>query len=40
MVGADGDAELSLDEGVVDQVSHIFKRLPVVFTDTVTETCS
>lgn len=40
VVRADGNAELSLDEGVVDQVSHIFKRLPVVFTDTVTETCS
>lgn len=40
MVRADGDAELSLDEGVVDQVGHIFKRLPIVFTDTVTETCS
>ena len=37
MVGTDGDAKLSLDEGVVDQVSHVFERLPVVFTDTVTE---
>lgn len=37
MIRADGDAKLRLDEGVVDQVSHIFERLPVVFTDTVTK---
>lgn len=37
MVRADGDAELGLDEGVVDQVSHIFERLPIVFTDAVTK---
>ena len=37
VVRTDGDAELCLDEGVVDQVSHIFERLPVVFTDTVTK---
>lgn len=37
VVGTDGDAKISLDEGVVDQVSHIFERLPIVFTDTVTK---
>jgi len=37
VVGTDGDAKLSLDEGVVDQVSHIFKGLPVVFTDAETK---
>lgn len=37
MVRADGDAELALDEGVVDQVSYVFERLPIVFTDTVTK---
>lgn len=37
VVRTDGDTELSLDEGVVDQVSHIFEGLPVVFTDTETQ---
>lgn len=37
MVGTDGDAKLVLDEGVVDEVSHIFECLPIVFTDTVTK---
>ena len=37
VVGTDGDAKLALDEGVVDEVSHIFERLPIVFTDTVTK---
>lgn len=39
VVGTDGNAKISLDEGVVDQVSHVFERLPIVFTDTVTS-CS
>lgn len=37
VIRTDGDAELSLDEGVVDQVSHVFERLPIVFTDTETK---
>lgn len=37
VVGTDGDAKISLDECVVDQVSHIFERFPIVFTDTVTK---
>lgn len=35
MVWTDGDAKVRLYEGVVDQVGHIFERLPIVFTDTV-----
>lgn len=37
MVRTDGNTELCLDECVVDQVSHVFERLPIVFTDTVTK---
>lgn len=34
VVGTDGDAKRRLYEGVVDQVGHVIKRLPIVFTDT------
>lgn len=37
VVRTDGYAKLSLDEGVVYQVSHICKCLPIVFTDTETK---
>lgn len=37
MIRTDGDAKLCLDESVVDHISHVFERLPVVFTDTHTE---
>lgn len=37
MVRTDGDAEICVDEGVVDQVSHIPEGLPIVFADTVRE---
>lgn len=33
LVRTDGNAKLVLDEGVVYQVSNVFERLPVVFTD-------
>lgn len=32
-IGADAQAKLGLDEGVVDQVGHVLEGLPVVFTD-------
>lgn len=37
VVRTDGDTKLSQDEGVVDQLSHIFKCLPIVFTDAETK---
>lgn len=37
VVRTDGDAEICVDEGVVDQVSHILEGLPIVFADTVRE---
>lgn len=37
VVRTDGDAKISLDESVVDQMSHVLECLPIVFTDTVTK---
>lgn len=37
VVRTDGDTKLSQDEGVVDQVSHIFEGLPIVFTEAETK---
>lgn len=34
VVRTDGDAEIRVDEGVVDQVSHILEGLPMVFAGT------
>lgn len=37
MVRTDGDAEIRVDEGVVDQVRHILEGFPMVFAGTVRE---
>lgn len=33
VLGADGDAKLGSDEGVVNEIGHVLKRLAVVLTE-------
>lgn len=37
MVRTDGDAEVGVDEGVVDEVGHVLEGLPIVFAARVRE---